>query len=182
MFRPRISLVLGIFSLSILALSACGASTNLEPAPDIQFSLYQGEEVLGGKDLRLSDLQGKPLVLNFWAGLCIPCLREMPEFQEFYEEYGDRVTLLGLDIGSLVGLGSPQYGRDRLKKLKIGYPAGSMSDPRIVVEHKVLPPTTLFITSDGKIFRKWRGGLLNRDKLVEITEEMLAAVPGGGLG
>ena len=72
----RVFLILGPVLLGILTLGACGP--DLEPAPDFRFSLYQGEEVLGAKELSLSDLRGKPLVLNFWAGLCPPCRLEMP--------------------------------------------------------------------------------------------------------
>ena len=171
LLRPRASLLLGI-SVGLLAIAACG--TSLEPAPDFQFSLYQGEDLLGEGDLSLSNLQGRPVVLNFWAGLCPPCRAEMPELQEFYEEYGDRVTLFGLDVGPFwVGLGNNQDARDLINWLGISYPAGPTSDETVVREYEILGmPSTVFITSDGKIFRKWTG-ILNRDKLVEITEQML---------
>ena len=192
--RSKISFLLGIILLGILALAACGGSqladsgtpqspdngssessptANLEPAPNFRFNFYQGEKMLA-MAMSLSNLQGKPLVLNFWAGLCPPCRAEMPDLQEFYGEFGDRVNLFGLDIGPFVGLGSREDGRDLLEDLNISYPAGSTLDETVAREYEILGmPTTVFITADGKIFRKWTG-LLNRDKLVEITEEMLA--------
>jgi len=80
----------------------------LDETPDFDFSLYQGEDVLGASDLSLSELRGKPLVLNFWAGALPPSRAEMPDLQEFYDAYSDRVNLLGLDIGLFTGLGSHQ--------------------------------------------------------------------------
>ena len=62
--------------------------------------------------VRLSDLRGRPIVLNFWAGLCPPCRAEMPNLQAFYEKFGDQVTLLGLDVGPFTGLGSNQNGEE----------------------------------------------------------------------
>ena len=49
-----------------------------EADPGFRFSLYQGAEVLGAPELSLSDLEGKPLVLNFWAGSLPPSRAEMP--------------------------------------------------------------------------------------------------------
>ena len=145
-----------------------------ESDPGFQFSIYQGAEVLGARELSLSDLRGKPLVLNFWAGFLPPSRTEMPVLQEFYIEYKDRVTLLGLDVGPFVGLGSNQDARNLLRELGITYPAGFTSDEGILGKYEIVGfPSTIFFTADGKIFRKWMGAL-NKAKLVEITEEMLA--------
>ncbi len=169
--RPR--LLMGIILVGALALAACGSSADLKSAPDFQIDLHQGDEVLGSSRLMLSDLQGKPLVLNFWAGLCPPCIAEMPDLQEFYEEYNDRVSLVGVDLGVFVDLGSKQDGIDLLRELQVTYPAGFTSDPAVARDYKVLGmPSTVFITADGKIFRSWTG-LLNKAKLAEITENML---------
>ena len=167
-----IGLLLGMGLLASLVLASCGSS--LEPAPDFRFSLYQGEEVLGAGELSLADLRGKPVVLNFWAGLCPPCRSEMPDLQEFYADYDNEVILFGLDVGPFFsGLGSRQDGKDLLKELEVSYPAGSTSDSEVVREYEILGmPSTFFITADGKIFRKW-GGLLTKDKLAEIVHEML---------
>lgn len=51
---------------------------------DFGIVAYQGEALLGGREVRFSKVfeQGKPVVLNFWAGLCPPCRAEMPWFQK----------------------------------------------------------------------------------------------------
>jgi len=50
----------------------------------------------GGPDVDLGALRG-PMVVNLWASWCGPCRREMPLLQQFHEEYGDRVGVLGID-------------------------------------------------------------------------------------
>ena len=82
-----------------------GASVELDG--DFEIAFYQGADTLGGDPVRFSELfgQGKPVVLNLWAGLCPICRTEMPELQAAYEKYGERVLFVGVDIGPFVGLG-----------------------------------------------------------------------------
>ena len=61
-------------------------------APD--FTVVDGD----GNKYKLSDLQGKPVVINFWATWCGYCKIEMPAFQEMYEKYGDRVHFMMVDM------------------------------------------------------------------------------------
>ena len=142
-------------------------------APDFEFTLYQGSSQLGAGNLALSDLRGRPVVLNFWAGQCPPCRAEMPDFQLFYEDFNDQVTVVGIDVGQFIGLGDQQDARNLLDELSITYPTGFANDANVVRQYQVLSmPTTVFINSRGEVFRK-RSGLLNRDVLAEVTTMML---------
>ncbi len=156
---------------------AAGQKPAGETAPDFALVAYQGEAVLGGKELAFSSVlqQGKPVALNFWAGLCPPCRLEMPDMQEVYDEYQDRILLLGVDIGPFAGLGSREAGRALLRELKITYPAGTTFDAGVPQAYKLLGmPTTAFITPDGVIVKRW-AGLLTKAKLIELVQELLAA-------
>ena len=120
---PKVFLIfLALVVVSVISIAAC--SSGSKEAADFEFKLYQGEEALGSNTLKLSDLRGKPVVLNFWAGLCPPCRAEMPDLQAFYNEFHDEATLLGVDIGPFVLLGTKEDARDLLEELRITYPAG----------------------------------------------------------
>ena len=122
----------------------------------------------------LSDLQGQPVVLNFWAGLCPPCRAEMPEFQHFADEYAGRTLVIGVDLGQFFSLGSQEVALQLLNELSVTYPAGYTDDAGVLPELGVTGlPATFFINEDGSLHRKWQG-VLNGEKLGEITEEMLA--------
>ena len=62
------------------------------PAPD--FTGYD----LGGKPHKLSDFEGKPVVLNFWASWCGPCKSEMPDFEAAYKQYGEEIHFLMVNL------------------------------------------------------------------------------------
>ena len=180
------------FAAAALALAACGTDA-APPAtsapqspdggagaggletPDLEISVYQGQETLGGDSASLSDAlaHGKPVVLNFWAALCPPCRAEMPEFQRVYEQRGGEVTILGVDIGPQQFLGTREEGRALLKDLGVTYPAGTTYNETVARDFEILGmPTTIFIRADGSVARKW-SGVINEEKLNELVDELV---------
>jgi thiol-disulfide isomerase/thioredoxin len=144
-------------------------------APDFSFTMFQGQDVVGGEEVSLHSLIGdKPIVLNFWAGLCPPCRAEMPDLQLFNDKFEDRALLLGIDLGQFLGLGNTEEAKELLAELEVTYPAGFTDDGDVVKDYRVLGmPTTIFIDANGEIFNKWTG-VLNDTILEEKTLEMLA--------
>ena len=150
------------------------APASVETVYDFNIALYQGGDQLGSETVAVSDLRGQPVVLNFWAGLCPPCRAEMPEFQEFADEYEGRATLVGVDLGQSFALGTEVEAIALLGELGVTYPAGAPDDENLARELGVLGlPATFFVAADGSLHRKWQG-VLNGEKLAEITDEMLA--------
>ncbi len=156
------------------------AAADLPRVGDFEIVAYQTGPGLTGERMQFSAVldQGLPVVLNFWAGLCPPCRAEMPEFQEVYDEYRDRIVMLGIDLGPFTGLGSTDQGRALLNELGVSYPAGTTEDADVVARFQVLGmPTTLFVTPDGRVTAKWTG-ILTKEKLIEHVEELLAVADG----
>ena len=176
----KVSILASAITLLIVACSGGAAdvatqgSAPVDTVYDFDISLYQGSDLVGAETVALSDLRGQPVVLNFWAGLCPPCRAEMPEFQAFADEYEGRAVLVGVDLGQFFALGTEEDAVALLQELGVTYPAGSTADGNLVRELGVLGlPATFFISADGSLHRKWQG-VLNGDKLAEITDEMLA--------
>ena len=63
-----------------------------DAAPD--FTVYNKE----GNPVRLSDMKGTPVVLNFWASWCPPCKAEMPDFDEIAKQYEGKVAFMMVNL------------------------------------------------------------------------------------
>ena len=162
-------------AVAVAALVVSGPRAPGNSTFDFPVALYQGQDLLGSSEIILSSLLGdKPIVLNFWAGLCPPCRAEMPDLQAFNDKFEDRALLLGIDLGQFTGLGNTDEAKELLAELEITYPAGFTEDASVVRDYQVLGmPTTIFIDANGEIFNKWTGAL-NGAVLEEKTLEMLA--------
>lgn len=144
---------------------------------DITIQTYRGADALGGESVLLSEVlaKGKPVAVNFFAGLCPPCRAEMPDLQEVYDAHADRFILIGVDIGPFTGLGSNSDGLQLIEDLNVTFPTGSTRDRELVRQFKVLGmPSTTFIKPDGTILRKWDGAL-TRGKMEELVLQLVEA-------
>ena len=113
-----------------------------EPAPD--FSLT----TLDGKELRLSDFEGTPVVLNFWASWCTPCREEFPLLKHAYAQGAGAWQLIGVDTQDLI----ESDGRDFAKEQRANWPNGYDADGEVKKGYGVTGlPETFFIDADGII-------------------------------
>jgi thiol-disulfide isomerase/thioredoxin len=145
--------------------------TNL-PSKDFELSTIEGRKV------KLSDLKGKVVMVNFWATWCQPCIKEIPLFVKTYEKYKDRgFEILAISVDDL---------EDRPKitslanRLNINFPV--LYDEGIAKLYQAKSfPTTVFIGKDGNI-RYQNFGLImetaERDLSI-IIEELLKDKQGG---
>ena len=180
---PRLRYLVWLGGLGGVALTAlvvailliAPSGSDIKSAPNFSFTLYQGEAELGAKTMDISQLRGKPVILNFWAGLCPPCRTEMMEYQQFYRlsEQKDQVTLIGIDVGKFLNLGSQSDANNLMSDLNVVYPTGFTDDESVVSRYRVVGmPTTVFIDSTGEIYQT-RTGIVSGFMLKEIVAKML---------
>jgi thiol-disulfide isomerase/thioredoxin len=126
-----------------------------EPTPRITKSAVAPDftlDSLEGKSMRLSDLRGKAVLLNFWATWCGPCKIEMPWFVELQKQYGPQ----GLQI---VGVAMDDASKDDIakfaKEMGVNYPV-LLGKEAVGDAYGGVPalPETFFIGRDGKIVDK----------------------------
>lgn len=121
---------------------------------------------LDGKNVTLSELRGKKVVLNFWATWCPPCKAEMPHMQNYYEQYAkkDNVEIIAVnltseerDVTADAKIDSVMTFRD---SFDLTFPILLDQDPKnsIGIAYQILTiPTTYFIDSNGYIQRAIKG-------------------------
>ena len=132
--------------------------TQKQAAPD--FTVYD----LEGNAHKLSDFRGKPVILNFWATWCGYCKMEMPDFEEKYQQYGEDVHFLMVNVTDSAqetmetasayvqeqGFTFPVY-YDTSLEATTAYQANGL-------------PVTYFIDAEGN-FVAWQQGMLSADTL-----------------
>jgi peroxiredoxin len=118
----------------------------------------------GGKQRKMSEWQGKVLLLNFWATWCPPCVSEMPELVALQNELaGKNLQVVG------IGIDSPSNIREFAEKHQITYPLllggleGSELSRQFGNQSGGLP-FTILIGPDGSV-RQTYMGRLNMEKV-----------------
>ncbi|MEH7336636.1 redoxin domain-containing protein [Neobacillus drentensis] len=134
--------------------TASTASVNKEglaigaKAPDFELKTLTGETV------KLSNLKGKKVMLNFWATWCPPCKAEMPEMEQFYKEKDKDLVILAVNI-------DPQLEVQKfVDENKITFPILLDAEDKVNETYQILSiPTTYFIDSKGIIQNKFTGAM-----------------------
>lgn len=115
----RRSLTIATLSAAGLAAAGVGYWTQRRTAgPEADSAFWSTRfETPGGDNLALSTFQGKPLVVNFWATWCAPCVKEMPQLDRFHREHaGEGWQVLGVAVDRAEAV------KTFLGKLPVGFP------------------------------------------------------------
>ncbi|RME83553.1 MAG: hypothetical protein D6775_07795 [Caldilineae bacterium] len=126
---------------------------------------------LQGRVLRLSDMRGKAVLVNFWATWCLPCRDEMPLLQATYEKHNSQgLEILGVNVGE---------DRDTVQKFVaefgLTFPVVLDRDQKVARRYRVYGiPQTFFITREGVIDFVVTG-VLRASLLEERLQELLVS-------
>jgi peroxiredoxin len=132
-----------ILSLAVLV-AGCNGGTSQgsligQPAFDFKFNVE-------GQSVSLSDLQGGPVLLNFWATWCGPCASEMPYLQQVYDDWQETgLVLLAVNVGE-------DYSdvEDFVKSRGLSFPILLDSEGLVAAQYGVSSiPASFFIDSQG---------------------------------
>ncbi len=122
-------------------------------APDFRVYDQQGREV------KLSDFEGKPVVLNFWASWCGPCKMEMPDFQKKYEALQGQVHFVMVNLTDGVGETVDSAHSFLLSQgytFPVYYDTTSQAANTYYIQSI---PTTFFINAEGKLIAQATGAI-----------------------
>jgi peroxiredoxin len=132
-----------------------------KPLPAVEAEDLQGQAVA------LRSLDGEPLILNFWYSTCLPCRKEMPDFEQVHQAMGDRVRIIGVN---------PLDGAGRAKDFatQVGATYELLRDPdgRVTSALGIARfPTTVFVGADGTVLAT-KAGALSADTLRKEIQEL----------
>lgn len=133
-----------------IAINEQGALVNVEPRPADDFTL----PLFDGGSVRLSELRGQVVVMNFWASWCPPCREEARDLEGAWQELQDEnVVFLGINVWD---------DRDDalafVDEFGVSYPNGPDESGQVPVDYGVRGiPETFIIDADGRIAAKFVG-------------------------
>ncbi|MDQ3917499.1 MAG: redoxin domain-containing protein, partial [Acidobacteriota bacterium] len=120
------------------------ATADAEPAPDVEL------KTIDGKPLKVSDLRGQVVLLNFWATWCVPCRSEIPSLSAMQRDLGGR----GFKVLGVTTYDSADLVRDYQKDVKQDYTVAT-GDDTVANRYAVgTLPTTFIIDRQGRVRHK----------------------------
>ncbi len=131
------------------------ADNKLEgPAPD--FTLKSNN----GSNIKLSELRGDVVMINFWASWCGPCRQEMPLLDKLNDRYKDLgFTLLGINVEE-----EPERAKAMLNDIPVNFPILFDTQNKVSKKYNLIAmPSSVFVDRDGNI-RYFHAGYLPGDE------------------
>ena len=110
-----------------------------------------------GKNIRLEELRGQVVMMNFWATWCGPCRQEMPELEKLYQRYSKAgFTILGINVENSNDNNKRQQIEQFVNEKNLSFPVLYDNDKKVttIIEQQFLKknmgmPTTVFLDRSG---------------------------------
>ena len=132
-------------------------------APEFTLTTFSGTTI------SLQDLQGKAVVINFWASWCPPCRIEASLIERTWRAYKNRnLIFLGVNIQD-----RKEDALNYIREFDITYPNGPDPTGEISIDYGVSGlPVTFFISAKGEVVRRWVGAI-EKSVLISSIEEIM---------
>jgi cytochrome c biogenesis protein CcmG/thiol:disulfide interchange protein DsbE len=157
-------LVLALWGVVLLPRPAPTLARIGEPAP--AFALSD----LDGNRLSLGDLRGRPVIVNFWASDCAPCIDEFPLLTSAAAAHGSD----GLAVVGVVVRDSSVAAREFMARVGATWPSAMDPGDAVAMQYGIIgPPDSFFIDRDGVLVSRQIGPLSAAD-----LERRLAGILG----
>lgn len=138
-------------------------------APDFELNLYPGRDGGMTSPLRLSELKGKVVVINFWASWCVPCRDEAPALEGVWRAYRDRgVVLVGVGY-----LDTETNAEGFMAEFDITYPNGADIAQRISRLYRITGVPETFVIDQAGIVRSVFIAPINETQLRGAIDPLL---------
>jgi thiol-disulfide isomerase/thioredoxin len=145
---------IGVYALLDSGSPSGSSGPGLTPVPTVD-AAHLSYTDFDGTVVALSDLQGKPVVVNFFGSWCVPCLKEMPAFEAVHQALGDTVTFVGLAYND-----RPEDALRVVKTTGVTYRVGRDLNGGLLEFFKgTQMPTTVILDSAGKVVTTHSGEL-----------------------
>ncbi len=129
--------------------------TNL-PLPVLSNAGNLGWKSFAGENVKLADLKGKVVVLDFWATYCPPCLEEIPHLNDLHNKYGANLQIVGLHIGGAEDEARvPEFVQKLRINYALAYPENELSQTLLGTNNAI--PQTFVFDKNGKLVKKLVG-------------------------
>ena len=125
---------------------------------------------LDGRTFRLQEQRGKPIVLDFWATWCAPCLASMPHLDRLQERYSSEgLVVLGLSVDEASAATVKRFAERKGVRLRL-----AMADEKLLDQYGPVRmlPTTFFINRRGHVVRR-TVGYLDAETLESYVRELI---------
>jgi cytochrome c biogenesis protein CcmG, thiol:disulfide interchange protein DsbE len=140
-----------------------------KPVPDFNLVFYKGYEYNGNTEMKLSDLQGKIVVINIWASWCKPCEQEARDLEKAWQFYKDNsdVVFIGVDY-----VDTPKGANEYLAKFKITFANAPdlKSNISSILNRQMGVPETYFIDREGVLRHVKIGPFISVDEIKSVIQ------------